>query len=112
GSSVTGTANVLSAATLAEGTTVITGAACEPEIVDLGQFLIAAGARIEGLGSDRIEIQGVERLHSVKHSIIPDRIEAATLLIAAAMTQGTVSVVGARADHLKAVLDVLAAVGV
>jgi UDP-N-acetylglucosamine 1-carboxyvinyltransferase len=112
GSTVTGTANVLSAATLATGKTTITGAAIEPEIVDLGQFLIAAGADISGLGTDTLEINGVERLQGVPHPIIPDRIEAATLLIAAAMTQGTVSVVGARAEHLTAVLDALSAVGV
>jgi UDP-N-acetylglucosamine 1-carboxyvinyltransferase len=112
GSTVTGTANVMTAATLAAGRTVITGAASEPEIVDLGQFLIAAGAEIVGLGSDTIEINGVEGLSGVRHQIIPDRIEAATLLIAAAITQGTVSVTGARPDHLAAVLEALAAIGV
>jgi UDP-N-acetylglucosamine 1-carboxyvinyltransferase len=111
GSTVTGTANVMTAATLAAGKTVITGAAIEPEIVDLGQFLISAGAEIFGLGTDTIEIIGVERLSGTHHQIIPDRIEAATLLIAAAITQGTVSVVGARADHLSAVLESLAAMG-
>jgi UDP-N-acetylglucosamine 1-carboxyvinyltransferase len=101
----------MTAATLAAGKTVITGAAIEPEIVDLGQFLISAGAEIFGLGTDTIEIIGVERLSGTHHQIIPDRIEAATLLVAAAITQGTVSVVGARADHLSAVLDSLAAMG-
>ncbi len=112
GTTVTGTANVMSAAALAEGKTVITGAAAEPEIVDLGQFLNAAGAEISGLGSETLEISGVAELRGVLHRIIPDRIEAATLLIAAAITQGTVSVVGARAEHLTAVLDALTAMGV
>ena len=112
GSTVTGTANVMSAATLAAGQTIINGAAIEPEIVDLGQFLIAAGAEISGLGTDTLEIMGVERLQGVLYPIIPDRIEAATLLIAAAMTQGTVSVDGARPEHLTAVLDALSAAGV
>ncbi len=112
GSTATGTANVMSAATLAAGKTTISGAAIEPEIVDLGQFLVAAGAEISGLGTETLEITGVDRLRGVLHPIIPDRIEAATLLIAAAMTQGTVSVVGARAEHLSAVLDALSATGV
>jgi UDP-N-acetylglucosamine 1-carboxyvinyltransferase len=111
GSTVTGTANVMTAATLAAGKTVITGAASEPEIVDLGEFLMAAGADIVGLGTDTIEINGVEGLSGVRYQVIPDRIEAATLLIAAAITQGTVSVTGARPDHLVAVLEALAAIG-
>lgn len=111
GSTVSGTANVLSAATLARGTTVITGAACEPEIVDLGRFLIAMGASIEGLGTSTLEIHGVERLDGATHTIIPDRIEAGTLLLAAAMAGGRVTVTNAIPEHLSSVLDALEAVG-
>jgi len=111
GPTVTGTANVMSAATLAAGTTTIHGAAQEPEIVDLGEFLIAAGAEISGLGTDTIQITGARQLCGVRHEVIPDRVETATLLIAAAMTQGTVSVVGARPDHLTAVVEALSAAG-
>jgi UDP-N-acetylglucosamine 1-carboxyvinyltransferase len=112
GPTVTGTANVLSAACLAEGRTVIRGAAAEPEIVDLGRFLQAAGAQINGLGTDVIEIDGVEQLGGVRHRVIADRIETATLLLAAAITQGTATVEGARADHLTAVLEALENAGV
>ena len=111
GPTVTGTANVMSAATLARGRTVISGAAAEPEIVDLGQFLNAMGARISGLGSDTIEIEGVERLRGAHHQIIADRIEAGTLLIAAAITGGRATVERANAAHLAAVLEALAATG-
>ncbi len=111
GSTVTGTANVLSAAVLARGTTIITGAATEPEIVDLGRFLIAAGAIIEGLGTDTLEITGVEGLAGAQHEVIPDRIEAATLLLAAAITRGTVSVTHVRPEHLTAVLEAFSAAG-
>ncbi len=100
------------AAALAEGQTTITGAAMEPEIVDLGQFLIAAGADIAGLGTDTFASTASSDWQGTTYRVIPDRVEAATLLIAAAMTQGTVSVVGARADHLRAVLDALVAAGV
>jgi UDP-N-acetylglucosamine 1-carboxyvinyltransferase len=112
GPTVTGTANVMRAATVARGTTTIRGAATEPEIVDLGRFLIAAGARIAGLGSQTIEIRGVEQLSGARHRVIGDRIEAATLLISAAITGGTATVVGARADHLTAVLEALAETGI
>lgn len=111
GSTVTGTANVLSAAVLARGTTVISGAATEPEIVDFGRFLIAAGANIHGLGTDTLEITGVESLAGAQHEVIPDRIEAATLLLAAAITCGTVSVTHVRPEHLTAVLETLSAAG-
>ena len=87
---MTGTANVMAAATLARGHTTIGGAAREPEIVDLGNFLIALGARIEGLGTDTIAITGVEQLGGADYRVIPDRIEAATLLIAAAITRGSI----------------------
>jgi UDP-N-acetylglucosamine 1-carboxyvinyltransferase len=111
GSTVTGTANVMMAATLAEGHTSITGAACEPEIVDLGRFLCGMGARIEGLGTSTIEICGVEQLGGAEHRLIPDRIEAATFLIAGAMTRGTVEVCGVEPSHMTAVFDTLEAAG-
>jgi UDP-N-acetylglucosamine 1-carboxyvinyltransferase len=109
GSSVLGTANVMMAATLARGTTVIHGAACEPEIVDLGDCLNAMGARVTGLGSPRVQIEGVERLGGTTHEVIPDRIEAGTFLIAGAMTGGDVRVEGCRPDHLTVLLERLAA---
>ncbi|MEX2112269.1 MAG: UDP-N-acetylglucosamine 1-carboxyvinyltransferase [Pirellulales bacterium] len=112
GPTVTGTANVMSAATLARGRTTITSAAKEPEIVDLGQFLIALGAEIHGLGSDTIEIVGREWLGGATHRVIDDRIEAATLLLAGAIAGGEVRVGGAVAGHLAAVLEVLVAAGV
>src|SRR5690606_19209870 len=89
GSTVLGTANVMSAATLAEGTTIIESAACEPEIVDLANLLIEMGAKIEGAGSPRITIQGVEQLGGADHRVIPDRIEAGTFMCAAAITNGS-----------------------
>jgi UDP-N-acetylglucosamine 1-carboxyvinyltransferase len=111
GPTVTGTANVMSAATLARGSTVITGAATEPEIVDLGQFLIVLGARIEGLGTPTIEIHGVDQLSGGRRRLIPDRIEAATLLCAGAITGGSVTVRSAHAGHMTAILDVLRGMG-
>ena len=104
GPTVTGTANVLCAAVLARGRTVIRGAACEPEIVDLGRMLNSLGAQIGGLGTPVLEIEGVERLHGGSYRIIPDRIEAATLMLAAAITGGAVSVVGLVPEHLQALL--------
>lgn len=111
GSTVLGTANVLMAATLARGRTVIHGASCEPEVVDLGNCLCAMGARIGGLGSPCIEIEGVERLHGAVHAVIPDRIEAGTLVIAGAMTGGAVRVEGCRPDHLMILLERLGEAG-
>jgi UDP-N-acetylglucosamine 1-carboxyvinyltransferase len=107
GSTVLGTANVMMAATLAHGVTVIESAACEPEVVDLAAFLTAMGAKISGAGSPTITVTGVKKLHGAKHEVIPDRIEAATFMIAAAATNGEVTVRGARADHLRAVIDKL-----
>jgi UDP-N-acetylglucosamine 1-carboxyvinyltransferase len=112
GSTVTGTANVMMAATLAEGTTVIEGAACEPEVADLARFLIAMGARIGGIGSPRLVVQGVDRLHGARHRVIPDRIEAGTFLVAGAVTGGDVTVTGIRPDLLLAVLQKLSEIGV
>lgn len=111
GPSVTGTANVLCAATLARGTTVIEGAAREPEVVDLGRFLQGLGARIEGLGTPRIVVRGVDQLGGGRHTVIPDRIEAATLLLAGAITRGQVEVRGVIPQHLAAVLAALEEAG-
>jgi UDP-N-acetylglucosamine 1-carboxyvinyltransferase len=107
GSTVLGTANVMMAATLAEGVTLIESAACEPEVVDLANFLNAMGARITGAGSPTITVTGVKELHGAEHEVIPDRIEAATYAIAAAVTNGEVTLRGARADHMHAILDKL-----
>ena len=112
GSTVLGTANVMMAAVLAEGVTVIESAACEPEVVDLANFLIAMGAKITGAGSPTLIITGVKELHGAEHEVIPDRIEAATFAIAAAATDGEVTLKGARPDHLHAVLDKLRSAGV
>jgi UDP-N-acetylglucosamine 1-carboxyvinyltransferase len=113
---VTGTENLLMAATLAEGETVLENAAQEPEVVDLADMLIAMGARIEGHGTRRIRVQGVERLHGLAgpsgHCIVPDRIEAGTFLCAVAATGGDVVLRRARADHLDAVIDKLREAGV
>lgn len=111
GPTVLGTANVMMAATLAEGVTVIESAACEPEIVDLANFLNAMGARIAGAGSPTITITGVSELHGAEHEVIPDRIEAATFAIAAAATRGEVTLRGSRPEHYHAVLDKLVEVG-
>jgi len=111
GTTVTGTANAMSAATLARGRTTLTSAAQEPEIVDLGNFLVAMGAKIDGLGTDTIEIDGVEHLSGAAYQIIPDRIEAGTLLIAAATAGGEVMITGVEPGHLTAVLDALRASG-
>jgi len=112
GPTVLGTANVMMAATLADGVTVIESAACEPEVVDLADFLTAMGAKISGAGGPTITITGVKKLHGAEHEVIPDRIEAATFLIAAGATNGEVVLRGARADHLRAVIDKLGEAGV
>src|SRR5881397_3739346 len=112
GPTVLGTANVMMAAVLAEGVTTIESAACEPEVVDLGYFLNKMGARIVGAGSPTITITGVKELHGAEHEVIPDRIEAATFAIAAAATDGQVTIHGSRPDHLSAVLDKLKDAGV
>ncbi|MBI3829504.1 MAG: UDP-N-acetylglucosamine 1-carboxyvinyltransferase [Planctomycetes bacterium] len=112
GSSVLGTANIMMAASLAEGTTVIEHAACEPEVEDLARFLIEMGASIEGAGSHRIKIRGVRRLEGCSYEVIPDRIEAATLLMAAAATRGEVIVRNIDPTHLEAVFDKLREAGI
>lgn len=101
---VTGTENLMMAASLAEGTTVLENAAKEPEILDLAEFLIKRGARIHGAGTDVITVEGVRELHSGDHEVIPDRIEAGTYLAAAAITQGDVTATHCRPNHLEAVL--------
>ena len=100
------------AAVLAEGVTIIHSAACEPEVVDLADFLISMGAKIHGAGSPTITITGVKSLHGAEHEVIPDRIETATFIIAAAATNGDVTIKGARLDHLQAVVDKLEETGV
>ena len=112
GSSVTATENVLMAATLAKGQTIIESAACEPEVVDLANFLNACGARITGHGSPCITVEGVDSLSGTEHAVIPDRIEAGTFMIAAAITNGDLELLGARMDHLGAVVNRLRQVGV
>ncbi|MGL6040123.1 MAG: UDP-N-acetylglucosamine 1-carboxyvinyltransferase, partial [Deefgea sp.] len=108
---VTGTENLLMAATLADGITVIENAAREPEVVDLAECLIKMGAKISGHGTDRITIEGVASLHGAEHAIIADRIETGTFLIAAAAAQGKVLLRNTRADILDAVLDKLREAG-
>lgn len=109
--SVGATENVMMAATLAEGTTVLENAAMEPEIVDLAECLRAMGAQIEGEATGRITIHGVERLHGGNHSVVPDRIETGTFLVAAAMTGGRITAHHARPDTMDAVLDKLVEAG-
>lgn len=108
---VTGTENLLMAATLAEGTTVIENAAREPEVPDLARLLTAMGARISGAGTQRIVVEGVPALGGARHRIIPDRIEAGTFLVAGAITRGDVTVRPVVPDHLAAVLETLEATG-
>ena len=103
----TGTENIMLAASLTPGTTTIENAACDPEVVDFSECLRKMGADIRGLGTNRIEITGVERLHGTTHRVMPDRIDAATFAVAAAMTRGQVTLVNARADHFEIVLTKL-----
>ncbi|RKY04354.1 MAG: UDP-N-acetylglucosamine 1-carboxyvinyltransferase, partial [Planctomycetota bacterium] len=112
GSTVLGTANVLMAATLAEGATVIESAACEPEIADLADCLNKMGAKIGGIGSPRLTIEGVSSLRPVEHRVIGDRIEAGTFMVGAAMTGGRVRLDNCRLEHLLAVVDRLEKIGV
>ena len=109
--SVTGTENIMMAATLAEGTTVIENAAREPEVVDLAKCLVTMGAKIRGAGSDEIVIEGVEALGGGYHEVIPDRIETGTYLVAAAMTGGKIKLRDVQPSHLEAVLDKLREAG-
>jgi UDP-N-acetylglucosamine 1-carboxyvinyltransferase len=110
--SVGATKNAMLAAVLADGTTTISNVAMEPEVVDLGNFLIAMGARIQGLGTDTLVINGVKELHGVEYEIIPDRIVTGTLLLGGAVTRGDVTVTGCRPDHLEAFMMKLQECGV
>jgi UDP-N-acetylglucosamine 1-carboxyvinyltransferase len=112
GSTVLGTANAMMAATLAEGITVIEMAACEPEVVDLANFLNKCGASITGHGTPRIVVEGVRQLRGCEYRIIPDRIEAGTFMVASAITNGEVKIENCRLDHLMAFVDRLSAIGV
>jgi len=108
---VSGTHVALMAATLAKGTTVITNAACEPEITDVADCLNKMGAKVTGAGTPRITIEGVEKLHGARHAVLPDRIETGTYAMAVAMTGGDVQLQGARPELLQSALDVLAQAG-
>ncbi|HVN23058.1 MAG TPA: UDP-N-acetylglucosamine 1-carboxyvinyltransferase [Syntrophorhabdales bacterium] len=108
---VGGTENVLMAAVLAEGETVIENAAMEPEVVDLGMMLQAMGARIEGLGTPKIFVRGVESLTPCNYDVIPDRIEAGTFLVASGLTRGSVTIEGAKVAHLTTVIEKLREAG-
>jgi UDP-N-acetylglucosamine 1-carboxyvinyltransferase len=109
---VTGTENLLMAATLAEGETILENAAREPEVTDLANLLVAMGAKIEGIGTDRLVIQGVPSLHGAKHAVIADRIETGTFLCAVAATGGDLLLKNTRSDILDAALDKLREIGV
>jgi UDP-N-acetylglucosamine 1-carboxyvinyltransferase len=108
---VTGTENLMMAATLADGETIIENAAREPEVIDLANFLIAMGAKIQGAGTDKIVIQGVKRLRGTTYEVLPDRIEGGTYLVAGAITRGHVRIKNTRPDHLDAVLAKLEEAG-
>ncbi|MBW8001014.1 MAG: UDP-N-acetylglucosamine 1-carboxyvinyltransferase [Planctomycetes bacterium] len=112
GSTVLGTANVMMAAVLAKGRTVIESAACEPEVADLANCLNKMGAKISGIGSPRLTIEGVKELQPVEHKIIPDRIEAGTFMVAAAITKGELKIENCRLDDMMAVVDKLRGIGV
>ena len=109
--SVTGTANLMMAGVLAEGQTILENAATEPEVINLGEFLLKMGAKIKGLGTRKIIIDGVNKLCSAEHKIIPDRIETGTFLVAAAITKGRVLLKKTQPEHLKSVLDLLGQTG-
>jgi UDP-N-acetylglucosamine 1-carboxyvinyltransferase len=108
---VTGTENLMMAATLADGETILENAAREPEVVDLANFLIAMGAKIHGAGTDKIVIQGVEKLHGTTYEVLPDRIESGTYLVAGAITRGHVRIKNTRPEHLEAVTNKLREAG-
>jgi UDP-N-acetylglucosamine 1-carboxyvinyltransferase len=112
GSTVTGTANMLMAAVLAEGQTIIDSAACEPEITDLCRMLVKMGAKIEGIGSHELRIKGVTKLNGCRHAVLPDRIEAGTYILGATMLGGDVRISGAVGRHLHSLLDKLENTGV
>ncbi len=111
GTTVLGTCNVMTAAVLAEGTTIIEDAAREPEVQDLARFLNKAGAKITGIGESTLTIEGVRELHGVDYEIIPDRIEAGTFMIAGAITRGNITLENVKSEHLTAVIDKLKEIG-
>ncbi|MFA6142827.1 MAG: UDP-N-acetylglucosamine 1-carboxyvinyltransferase [Candidatus Omnitrophota bacterium] len=111
GSSVLATANTMMAATLAKGVTVIENAACEPEVIDLAHFLIKMGAKIKGHATHRIIIEGVKKLYGAEHTVISDRIEAGTFILAAAVTKGDITIKNVTTEHLVALLDKLVEAG-
>jgi UDP-N-acetylglucosamine 1-carboxyvinyltransferase len=112
GSSVLATDNVMMAATLTRGVTIIENAACEPEVADLAAFLVKMGAKIKGYGTPRIIEEGVKKLHGAEHSVIPDRIETGTYILAAAITKGDVTIKNAKLEHMIALVDKLTEAGV
>ena len=112
GSTVLGTANIMMAAALAEGTTMIESAACEPEIANLAEYLNVMGAKISGAGTPRVTIDGVDHLTGAGLTVLPDRIEAGTFMIAAAVTNGEITLSNVRLDHMMAIVDKLRDVGV
>jgi UDP-N-acetylglucosamine 1-carboxyvinyltransferase len=109
---VTGTENVLTAAVLAQGETVLENSALEPEVTDLAELLIKMGAKIEGVGTSTLRVQGVEKLHGATHAVIPDRIETGTFLVAGAITGGELLLTHCEPAHLKAVIEILRVCGV
>ena len=109
---VTGTENLMMAAVLAKGTTILENSACEPEVMDLAELLTKMGAKISGAGTPTITIEGVPELHGATHEIIPDRIEAGTFLVAGAMTGGDLEITACNPAHLASVIDKLGEVGV
>jgi UDP-N-acetylglucosamine 1-carboxyvinyltransferase len=109
--SVGATENLVTAATLAAGESVIDNVAREPEIVDICRMLVDMGAKIDGIGTSTLRVEGVERLHPTEHTVVPDRIVTGTWAVAAVMTQGDITIVGGRADHLEIVLDKLSSAG-
>ncbi len=112
GSTVTGTANALMLAVLTPGKTILEGCACEPEISDLCNMLISMGAQIVGIGSHRLTIEGVSKLDGCKHTVIPDRIEAGTYLLAGAITKGEITLEGVETSHLGSFLNLLESIGI
>jgi UDP-N-acetylglucosamine 1-carboxyvinyltransferase len=109
---VTGTENILTAAVLAQGETVLENSAMEPEVTDLAELLIKMGAKIEGVGTSTLRVQGVEKMHGAIHTVIPDRIETGTFLVAAAITGGELLLTHCEPGHLKAVIEKLRGCGV
>ena len=109
---VTGTENAMMAATLAKGETILVNAAREPEVIDLARCLVAMGAEIDGIGSDRLRVVGKDKLHGAAHSVVPDRIEAGTFAMAAAVTDGELELIGAKLEHMNSVVIILAEAGV